>query len=143
MSTVSYAHHERVQIGTLAAAGAVFGFAALASFQLALAVGAPLGHAAWGGDSADLTSAQRFGSAVSVVIYAAAAVILLARIGLTTGPRTLWLLKWGPWFFAALFALSALANFASQSHWENYLLGPVGLVLSGLCVVVARTPLRS
>jgi hypothetical protein len=94
MSTVSYAHHERVQIGTLAAAGAVFGFAALASFQLALAVGAPLGHAAWGGDSADLTSAQRFGSAVSVVIYAAAAVILLARIGLTTGPRTLWLLKW-------------------------------------------------
>ena len=143
MSTVSYRHHQQVQAGTLAAGLAVFALVALGAFQLALALGTPFGQAAWGGDSADLTSAQRFGSVGAVVIYAAAAAVLLARVGPTTRPRTLWLLKWGPWFFAGLFALSALANFASQSHWENYLLGPAGLLLAGLCAVVGRTPLRS
>jgi hypothetical protein len=34
------------------------GFTGLASFQAALAAGAPWGHAAWGGSSAHLTTAQ-------------------------------------------------------------------------------------
>jgi hypothetical protein len=35
------------------------------------------------------------------------------------------------------------ANFASQSHWENYLLGPTAAVLAFLCVIVARSPMTS
>jgi hypothetical protein len=127
----------------LAAGAAVLGFAALGVFQLALALGAPLGHAAWGGDSAALTPAERVGSALSVALYAAAAAIVLARAGLTERPRSRRLSRWGPWFLAALFAFSALANFASQSHWENYLLGPSAALLAGLCVVIGRAPLRS
>jgi hypothetical protein len=141
-SSVPY-RRERLQVGPLAAGLAVFGFMALGMFQLALALGAPLGHAAWGGDSADLTSSQRVGSAVSVVVYAAAAAVVLARVGLTTRPRRRWLLSWGPWFLAALFALSGFANLASQSRWETYLLGPSAVVLAALCVVIGRTPLRS
>jgi hypothetical protein len=76
-------------------------------------------HAAWGGGASDPTSGQRVGSAVSVVIYAAAVAVVLARVDLSNWPRTHLLLTWVPWF-----AFSALANFASQSHWENYLLGP-------------------
>jgi hypothetical protein len=37
-------------------------------------------------------------------------------------------------------AISAIANFASQSHWENYLLGPFATVLAVFCVIVARSP---
>ncbi|MGZ6732916.1 MAG: hypothetical protein ACXVE3_17005 [Gaiellaceae bacterium] len=110
---------------------------------MALAFGAPLGHAAWGGDTADLTSGQKIGSAVSVVIYAVAAAVVLARVGLANWPRSHRLLKWSPWILAVLFAVSALANFASQSHWENYLLGPAAVVLASLCVIIARTPMTS
>ena len=141
-SNVSY-RRERLQAGQLAACLAVLGFMALGVFQLALALGAPLGHAAWGGGSAELTSTQRAASAVSGVFYAAAAAVVLARVGLTTRPRRRWLLTWGPWILAALFALSVVANLASQSRWETYLLGPSAVVLSALCVVIGRTPLRS
>jgi hypothetical protein len=143
MLNPSHRHQHRLDAVPLAAGIAVFGFGALGVFQLALALGAPLGHAAWGGDATHLTSAQRFGSGVSIVVYAAAAAVVLARAGLTTRPRSRWLLQWGPWFLAALFALSALANFASGSGWENYLLGPSAVLLAGLCVVIGRTPLRS
>ena len=143
MSTISYRHHERLQAGQIAAALAATGFVALGAFQLALALGAPFGHAAWGGGSVDLTSAQRLGSAVSVVLYASAAAVVLARVGLTRRPRSRRLLRCSPWVLAVLFAVSALANFASQSHWEHYLLGPTAVVLAGLCVIVGRTPLAS
>lgn len=143
MSTISYRYHERLQIGQIAAALAATGFVALGVFQLALALGAPFGHAAWGGAAADLTSGQRIGSAVSVVIYATAAAVVLARVGLSNWPRTPGLLKWTPWVLAVLFAISAVANFASQSQWENYLLGPGAVVLAVLCVIVARSPMTS
>jgi hypothetical protein len=143
MSTISYRHHERLHAGQIAAALAATGFVALGAFQVALALGAPFGHAAWGGDSADLTSAQRLGSAVSVVLYASAAAVVLSRVGLTKRPRSWRLLRWSPWVLAVLFAVSALANFVSQSYWENYLLGPTAVVLAGLWVIVGRTPLAS
>jgi hypothetical protein len=137
ISTISYRHHERLQAGQIAAALAATGFVALGALQLALALGAPFGHAAWGGGSVDLTSAQRLGSAVSVVLYASAAAVVLARVGLTRRPRSRRLLRWSPWVLAVLFAVSALANFASQSHWENYLLGPT------LPVVLRRSVSRA
>ena len=93
MSTISYRHHERLQAGQIAAALVATGFVALGAFQLALALGAPFGHAAWGGGSVDLTSSQRLGSAVSVVLYASAAAVVLARVGLTRRPRSRRLLR--------------------------------------------------
>jgi hypothetical protein len=143
MSTILYRHYERPQSGQIAAALAATGFVALCIFQLTLALGVPFGHAAWGGDSAALTSGQRIGSAVSVLIYAAAAAVVLARVGLTNWPRNHRLLTLSPWVLAVLFAISALANFASQSHWENYLLGPAAVVFAGLCVLIARAPLNT
>jgi hypothetical protein len=70
---------QRLLAGQIAAVLAATWFVALGFFQLALALGAPLGHAAWGGDSADLTSSQRTGSAISVVVFALAAAVVLAR----------------------------------------------------------------
>jgi hypothetical protein len=126
-------------VATWAGALAAIGFASLAIFQAALAAGAPWGHAAWGGEAADLSAAQRSASAVAAFLYVAAALIVLCRAGL------IWralsdavIFRWGTWFFAAAMAVGALPNLASQSRWENFVLGPLALVLAALCVVVAR-----
>jgi hypothetical protein len=54
-------------------------FAAMIAFETALVAGARLGEAAWGGTHAQLTTGQRFGSAVSVLFYAAAILIVRRR----------------------------------------------------------------
>ena len=123
----------------LAAMLAALGFASLAAFQAALAAGAPWGHAAWGGENADLSAAQQGASAVAAVTYVAAAVIVLCRAGVIwPGRGGAAIFRWGTWFFAAAMAVGALPNLASQSRWENFILGPLALVLAALCVVVAR-----
>lgn len=126
--------------GRAAAAVATVGFGGLAAFQLGLALGAPLGEAAWGGTSADLSSGERIGSAVSVLIYAAAAWVVLVRAGMLGNPKRMTLFTRGTWLLACILGLSALMNFASQSAWENFLLGPVAAVLGVLCGVVAWVP---
>jgi hypothetical protein len=121
-----------------AAQAATIGFAGLAFFHAALAAGAPLGEAAWGGADAHLTTAQRVGSAASVGFYILA---ILAVRGRAAGRRER-RYRWGTWALAVVFGLAALANLASESPWENLLLAPVALVLAALCVVVARTAAR-
>jgi hypothetical protein len=123
----------------LAAVLAAIGFAAISIFQFALAAGAPWGHAAWGGADAHLSTAQRIASGVSVVVYAAAALIVLGRAGIWRAGSDARLFRWGTWFFAVAMAIGALLNFASQSRWENFIWGPLALVLSILCIVVARS----
>ena len=46
--------------------------------------------------------------------------------------------RWGIWALVALFGIAGVMNLASESRWENFLLAPVALVLSALCLVVAR-----
>lgn len=117
----------------------VFGFTALMVFQLALAAGAPLGHAAWGGDHSHLTTAQRIGSVASAVFYLLAIACVRGRAGGRTDRRY----RWGTWALAALMALSAPMNLASGSRWENFLFAPIALVLAVLCAVIAREPATS
>jgi hypothetical protein len=114
------------RVPTLAAMLAAIGFAGLAVFQAALAAGAPWGHAAWGGENADLSTAQQTASAVAAVVYLAAALIVLCRGGVIWRARSNGaLFRWGTWFFAVAMALGALPNFASQSRWETFALGPL------------------
>jgi hypothetical protein len=127
-------------IARKAAIAATVGFAGLAVFQLLLAAGAPFGEAAWGGTTeGQLSTGLRVGSAMSLVVYAVAAALILRR----TGFRVPWVpyavARIGSWVLVALLTLGALANFLSQSPWERFLLGPVTLVLAGLCLVCARS----
>ena len=123
-----------------AAIAAAVGLAGLAVFQLALAAGAPWGHAAWGGASAELTTGQRLSSAVSVLIFGLAIAVVLgrARIWRTSGHETFF--RRTTWVLVVFLTLSALVNFASGSRWENFIQGPLALVLALLCLVVARAP---
>jgi hypothetical protein len=125
--------------GRAAAVAAAVGFAGIAVFEIALAAGAPWGHAAWGGAHAHLSAAQRTGSAVAVVVWAAAALIVLGRAGLWSAGRRTRLFGRGTWFLAGVSVIAALMNFASHSHWENLIFGPAALVLAALCILVARS----
>ena len=123
-----------------AAVAATVGFAGLAVFQLLLAAGAPFGEAAWGGTTeGQLSTGFRVGSAMSLVVYAVGAALILRRTGFPIRWVSLAVARIGSWVLVALLTLGALANFLSQSPWERFLLGPVTLVLAGLCLVGARS----
>jgi hypothetical protein len=118
---------------------AATGFAALACFQATLAAGAPWGHAAWGGENANLSAAQQSASGLAALVYVAAALIVLGRAGIIWPARShTALFRWGTWFLGVALALGGVPNFASQSRWENFVFGPLALVLAALCIVVAR-----
>ena len=53
----------------------------LTVFQLALALGAPLGHFAWGGKDRVLPAGKRVASLVAILVYAVMALIAWDRIG--------------------------------------------------------------
>ena len=115
------------------ARAATLGFASLAFFEAALAAGAPLGDAAWGGSAAHLTTGQRVASAATAALWLVAIAVVRGRDAGLAARRY----RWGTWGLAALLGVSALVNVASESAWESYLLAPVALVLAGLCGVVA------
>lgn len=106
----------------------------LAVFQLLLALGAPLGAAAWGGAYRVLPAGLRVGSAVSALVFVAVMALVLERLGvlkLLHRPRLVRRLLLG---LGALFALSAVANLASSSLWERYTGFPAATVLSISCL---------
>jgi hypothetical protein len=121
-----------------AALGAAIGLAGLAAFQLALAAGAPLGHAAWGGIYTQLPIGLRIGSAVTIVVFGLAALLVLRRAGFPIRWISAAVARRGVWAFLVILPLSAVANFLSQSPWERYVLGPIALILATLFLIVAR-----
>jgi hypothetical protein len=120
-----------------AAVLAAAGFLVIAGFQVALALGAPLGHAAWGGKHARLPTRLRIGSAVATVIWLLAALIVLGRAGFEVSPFPDVVEPWGTWILVGLLPVGALMNFASSSRWERYLWGPLASILALLTLVVA------
>jgi hypothetical protein len=121
----------------IAAVAAATGFVGVAIFQLSLALGAPWGYAAWGGAHAQLSAGLRIGSALSAALLLVAAFIVLGRVGYGASGVPFAVFRWGTWALVPAMTLSALGNFASSSRWENFLMGPVALLLAVLCLLVA------
>jgi hypothetical protein len=120
-----------------AAVLAAAGFLVIAVFQVALALGAPLGHAAWGGQQARLPTRFRIGSAIAAEIWIVATLIVLGRGGFEISPFPVAVERWGTWILVGLLPIGALMNVASSSRWERYVWGPLALVLALLTLVVA------
>lgn len=119
---------------------ATVGFAVIVVFQAALALGAPFGRAAWGGrHEGRLPGSLRRSSAVAVLVWIIAAVVILGRAGtrLFGLPDPVFTL--GAWVLVALLVAGALMNFASSSRWERFGWGPLALALALLCLVVATS----
>jgi hypothetical protein len=117
---------------------AAIGFTALAMFQLALALGAPLGHAAWGGAYVELPVGLRIASAFVVGVWIFAALMVLRGVGFRISPLRPAIARRGTWVLVGVLLLGALMNFASRSNWERFGWGPVALILAVLCFMVAR-----
>ena len=110
--------------------------AALAVFQLALALGAPIGRFAWGGQHRVLPTKLRIASLVSIVIYAVIALLALDRAGVIDvvpdGVSTV-----GMWIVFAYFVLGIPLNAISRSKAERYTMTPIVTVLAVLSLLVA------
>jgi hypothetical protein len=122
-----------------AAAVAATGFLLLLGYQAALALGAHL--PGWGGGARTLPMSLRIGSAASAVVFLAAALVILGRAGYRGASASSRVFLWGAWILVVVMPLSALANFASPSNWERFLLGPIAVALGLLCLLVARSPI--
>jgi hypothetical protein len=121
------------------AVAATAAFLAVAAFQFALTLGAPLGHAAWGGTYTQLPPVLRIASALAAGVWVFAAFIILGRAGFRVMSLSQTFGRRGTWILVGVNLLAALENFASPSSWERFVWGPVALILAALCLVVARS----
>lgn len=124
---------------TTAAAAACVVLAALAVFQVALALGAPIGRFAWGGQHDVLPTRLRIGSAVSVVLYAAIGAILLAHAGAISIGLSDRVVEIAAWVVTGYFVLGILMNAISRSRPERLVMTPTCAVLAALSAVVATS----
>ncbi|TDL44048.1 hypothetical protein [Microbacterium oleivorans] len=110
--------------------------ALLAVFQIALALGAPLGRFAWGGQHRVLPAMLRIGSLVSVLIYALIAVLGWDRVrAIDVVPDVV--AQVGVWVVFAYFVLGILMNAISRSKPERNTMVPVSIVLAALSFLIA------
>lgn len=116
---------------------AVVILALLAVFQLALALGAPLGHFAWGGANRVLPTRLRIGSLASIAIYALIGFVLLERAGVINVLDLPLAEQIAAWVITAYFVLGIGMNAISKSAPERLVMTPVALVLAVLSLLVA------
>ena len=120
-----------------AAVMAAVGFVLVASFQVALALGAPWGKAAWGGAHERLPNGLRIASSFAGVLWLAAALVVLARAGYEWSPLPFSVARWGTWVLVGMLLLGTLMNLASRSRLERLIQTPIAAILSILCLLVA------
>jgi hypothetical protein len=118
---------------------AVVLLAAVEVFQIALAFGAPLGKASWGGKhDGVLPTRLRIASGVAaVIVYPLIILLVLAASGLIDSSLTEGTRRVGMWVLTALFVLGALSNFVSRSKIERTW-GPISLGVAVCCGLIAR-----
>ena len=106
----------------------------IAVFQMALALGAPYGKAAWGGAHDGVLPPRLRGASalVGLVVYPAIIAVVLSASGLIEadlvpgdGAMTMWVLT-------TIFLLGAIANLVSRSRLERWWAG-VSLTLAFCC----------
>ncbi|MBG6237104.1 hypothetical protein IWX78_000047 [Mycetocola sp. CAN_C7] len=110
--------------------------AALAVFQALLIAGRPLGRFAWGGQHDVLPRNLRIGSAISIMLYAVFAILVLERVGVANMlPDAV--AEVGVWILTAYFVLGIILNGISRSKPERNVMTPVCIVLAALCLIIA------
>jgi hypothetical protein len=124
------------QIAALVAATGFFG---LMCFQILLALGFPLGQAAWGGKYRKLPPGLRIASLFSAGIIAFTSILVLEKANVFSVFNSPTIVTYGVWIFTAFLGLNTIGNFISRSKWEKRIMTPVSLILGLLCLTVAIT----
>ncbi len=123
--------------GRTAATVATVAFAATMLLQLLLALGILPSTMAWGGTQPELTPSLRLTSLVAIVVLGVFAYVIRRRaglVGLLPVPRWVKVLAW---VITAYLALNTLGNLVSPSLAEKAVFGPIALILTLACLVVA------
>jgi hypothetical protein len=124
----------RSQFGRWAARGAALFCFAFASFQVALALGAPFGEVVWGGSSPVLTRPLRAASAGAALYLLISAALMAVRAGDIGRGLRRWPVLVFNIFLAAQFALNTGANLAAKTDAERYGMGAASAVGCLLCL---------
>lgn len=115
------------------------GFLFVASFQVALALGAPFERAALGGANAGrLPPDLRLVTTAVAAFWVLAAVHALSRGSLTNSFPRLGNRRF-TWVLVGVTALGGLMNAASSRPWERYGWAPYTLFLMFVCLILARS----
>ena len=125
------------RVTAFAAIAATVVLAVLALFQIALIAGAPIARFAWGGQHDVLPARLRIGSAISIVLYALFALILLERAAVIHTLVNETLVFVGAWVVFAYMLLGIVMNGISRSKAERNTMVPVTVVLAVLSLIVA------
>ena len=112
-------------------------FIVMIVFQSLLALGAPFGKIAWGGNHRILPLNLRIGSIISVGLFIIATATLLEKANLQITFNRPGLVNILVWFYVGLFSLSTFANIVSKSRLEQKIMIPVAATLTILCLIVA------
>lgn len=118
---------------------AIFGLflAAVALFQLALALGAPWGHLAMGGAfPGPYPPEMRIAALFQILVLGFAGLIVFVRAGLAL-PRWLPIARRLVWGVIALLALALVLNLVTPSPMERLVWAPVSVVLLLSSLLVA------
>ena len=127
-----------------AAIGAAILYSLIAAFQLALALGAPWGKAAFGGAVEQPGLELRASSVVAIVVWSAAALIVLHRVGFNVwAPLPRKALPVAVWVLFGLSIVSTMLNAITPSALERAIWLPVSLLLTAALAVVAITSRRA
>ena len=125
----------------IVAAGAAVLLVVGSAFQLALAVGAPWGVAAYGGRASGpdgrLPGRFRVASAATAVGLAGAAWVLLGAGDLVPAPLSDAHTRAVLWVLVVLFALNTVGNLAARHPAERWGAGAVTASLTVLCALAA------
>lgn len=110
--------------------------AALAVVQVGAAAGAPWGCVVWGGRHRVLPGRLRVASAISVLLYAGFATVLLSRAGVLPGGDSV-VIRVLTWVLFAYFVVGIGMNAISRSRAERLTMTPACVVLAAATLVVA------
>ena len=106
-------------------------------FQLALALGAPLGEFTLGGKyPGKLPPKIRVAALFQILVMGLFVTIVLTRAGLIL-PSLADASRVAIWFVAGFFVLGSIANLSSPSQKEKRLWGPVNILMLILSVLIA------
>jgi hypothetical protein len=112
-------------------------FLLMALFQFLLALGAPIGKMAWGGNYKILPKKLRIASFISAGIFLFAIIIILESAELFIIFNQPTIVNIFNWILVCIFGLSTLGNIMSKSRLEKIVMTPVALVLTTLCFIIA------
>lgn len=126
-----------INFPVLAANLATILFAIFMGAQLLLALGILPITMAWGGRQTELTPGLRVASTAAILVMGVFIYIVRYRAGLVGSMPTPTSIRVLVWVVTGFMALNTLGNFASLSRTERWLFGPVTLMITATCLIVA------